>query len=85
MPEENIENIAKSGSNFAPTFANHHPLKDVNFNGHYLGKNIFVFEADMNSWYKSIIHLENWGLKISGERSIWSSLHISRRTDLTSI
>ena len=49
MPEENIKNIAKSGSNFAPTFANHHPLKDINFNGHYLGKNILVFGADMNS------------------------------------
>ena len=49
MPEENIKNIAKSGSNFAATFANHHPLKDINFNGHYLRKNILVFGADMNS------------------------------------
>ena len=28
---ENIENITKSDSNFAPTFVNHHPLSDLNF------------------------------------------------------
>ena len=37
--EENIENITKSGSNFPPTFADHHVLHDVNFNGHCLMKN----------------------------------------------
>ena len=34
MSEENIENITKSDSNFAPTFVNHHVLPDINFNGH---------------------------------------------------
>ena len=34
MSEENIENIAKSDSNFAPTFVDHHLLPDINFNGH---------------------------------------------------
>ena len=32
MPEENIKNITKSGSNFAPTFVNHHVLPDIDFN-----------------------------------------------------
>ena len=36
MSEENIENITKSDSNFAPTFVNHHVLPDINFNGHCL-------------------------------------------------
>ena len=39
MPEENIENITKSDSNFAPTSADHHLSPDMNFNGHCLIKN----------------------------------------------
>ena len=34
-----IVNITKSGSNFASTFADHHSLPKINFNGHYLIKN----------------------------------------------
>ena len=34
--EENIENIAKSDSTFAPAFFDHHVLRDINFNGHCL-------------------------------------------------
>ena len=30
--EENIENITKSESNFAPTFVDHNALPDINFN-----------------------------------------------------
>ena len=30
MLEENIENITKSDSNFAPTFVDHHVLPDIN-------------------------------------------------------
>ena len=36
MSEENIENVTKSDSNFAPTFADHHLLLDINFNEHCL-------------------------------------------------
>ena len=39
MSEENIENIAKSDGNCAPTFVDHHLLPDINFNGHCLFKN----------------------------------------------
>ena len=39
MSEENIENITKSDSNFAPTFVDHHVLPDMNFNGHCLINN----------------------------------------------
>ena len=41
MSEENIENITKSESNFAPTFVDHHLLKDINSNGHFFIKKIF--------------------------------------------
>ena len=42
MPEESIENITKSENNFSPTFADHHLLPDMNFNGHCLIKNISI-------------------------------------------
>ena len=32
MPEESIENITKSVSNFSPNFVDHHLLTDMNFN-----------------------------------------------------
>ena len=38
MSEENIENVTKSDSNFAPTFVDHQLLPDMNFNGHCLIK-----------------------------------------------
>ena len=39
ISEENIKNIIKSDSNFAPAFVDHHLLPDINFNGHCLIKN----------------------------------------------
>ena len=39
MLEENIENVATSETNFAPTFVDHRLLTDRNFNGHSLIKN----------------------------------------------
>ena len=39
MSEENIENITKSDSNFALTFADHHLLPDISFDGHCLINN----------------------------------------------
>ena len=38
MSEENIENITKSDSKFAPTFVDHHLLPDINFNGYSFNK-----------------------------------------------
>ena len=43
MSQENIENITKSGSNFAPTFVSHHVLPDKNFNGLCLINNDISF------------------------------------------
>ena len=42
MSEEDTENITKSGSNFGTTFANHHVLLDINFNGNCLLNNIYI-------------------------------------------
>ena len=40
----------KSDSNFAPTFVDHHLLRDINFNGHCLIKNSISIP-------KKVIHL----------------------------
>ena len=49
MSEESIENIAKSDSNFAPNFVDHHSLPDINFTGHCLIKNnIFITKKVLN-------------------------------------
>ena len=34
-----LNNITKSGFNFAPTFVDHHVLPEINFNGHCLINN----------------------------------------------
>ena len=39
MSEENIENITKSDSNFAPAFVDNPVLPDINFNGDCVIKN----------------------------------------------
>ena len=39
MSVENIQNITKSDSNFAPTFVDQHLLSETSFNGHCLMKN----------------------------------------------
>ena len=48
MSKENIENITKSDSNFAPTFVDHHVLPDINFNGHCLIYNIYIPKKVIN-------------------------------------
>ena len=39
MLEENVENITKSDSNFAPSFVDYHVLSGIIFNGHCLINN----------------------------------------------
>ena len=49
MSKENIENITKSNSNFAPTFVDHRVLSDINFNGQCLiNKNISIPKKVIN-------------------------------------
>ena len=36
LSKNNIEDITKSGNNFAPYFFDHHVLPDINFNEHCL-------------------------------------------------
>ena len=57
MSEGNIENITKSGSNFAPTFVDHHLLPDINFNGDFLiKKNISIPKKVINLYISYAIN-----------------------------
>ena len=57
MSEENIENITKSDSNFAPTFVNHHVLLDINFNGNCLiNNNISIPKKVINLYISYILN-----------------------------
>ena len=42
MSEENIENVTKSDSSFAPTLVGHHVLPDITFNLYCVINDIFV-------------------------------------------
>ena len=48
MSKENIENITKSDSNFAPTFVDHHVVLNINFDRYCLINNIYVPEKAIN-------------------------------------
>ena len=56
MSEEDTENITKSDSNFGTTFANHHVLLDINFNGHCLINNISVPKKLINLYISYILN-----------------------------
>ena len=59
MSEENIENITKSDSNFAPTFVDHHVLPDINVNGHCLINNNISIPKKVKNIYIFYI-LDQW-------------------------
>ena len=53
MSGENIENITKSDSNFAPTFVDHHLLLDTSFTGHCLINNDISIPKNVINLYIS--------------------------------
>ena len=57
MSEENVENITKSDSNFAPTFVDHHVFPDMNFNGRCLiNNNISIPKKVINLYISHILN-----------------------------
>ena len=57
MPEENIEKITKSGSNFAPNYDNHHLLLNKNVNGHCsINNNISIPKKVINLYITYILN-----------------------------
>ena len=57
MPEENIDNITNSDSNFAPTFVSHYVLPGIYFNGHCLiNNNISIPKKVLNLFISCILN-----------------------------
>ena len=61
MPEESIENITKSDSNFAPTFVDHQLLSDMNSNGHCSIKNNISIPKKVTNLYVTVWKVSKYG------------------------
>ena len=84
MSEENIENITKSNSNFAPTFVNHHVLTDIHLNGHCLIKNVFVPKKVMNLYISYTLgpQLRNLNTDFTLGNYLFGSVKLTKNADL---
>ena len=85
MSEENIENITKSDSNFAPTFVDHHLLPDMNFNGHCLIKNNISIPKKVINLYISYTlgpQLRNLDTYFTLGNCLFRSVKLTKNADL---
>ena len=85
MSEENIENITKSSSNFAPTFVDHHVLPDTNFNGHCLIKNKISIPKKVINLYISYtlgLQLRNFSTDFTLGNCLFGSEKLTKNADL---
>ena len=85
MSEKNTENIIKSVSNFAPTFADHHLLPDMNFNVHCLIKNKISIPKKVTNLYFSYTlgpQLRNSSSDFPLDNCLFGSVKQSKNVDL---
>ena len=84
MSKENIDNITKSDSNFAPTFANHHVLPDINFNGPCLINNIYIPKKTINLYISYILNswLRNLNTDFTLNNCFFGSVKLTKNADL---
>ena len=85
MPEESIEIISKSDSNFAPNFVDHHLLPDINFDGYCLMKNnISIFKKVINLYisYTLTPWLRNLKTDFTLNSCLFGSLKLTNNIDL---
>ena len=75
MLEENIENITKSESNFAPFFVDHQLLPDINFNGNCLISNISIPQKVINPYISYT--LSQWLRKLNADFTLGNCLYVS--------
>ena len=85
MSEGNIENKAKSDSNFPATFVDHHLLPDINFNGQCLIKNnISIPKKLMNLYISSTLNpqLRNLNTDFTLGNYLFGSVKLTKNADL---
>ena len=83
MPEESIENITKSDSNFALTFVDHHVLSDINFNGHCLINTIYTPKKVKNISISYILNpwLRNLNTYFTLYNCLFGSVKLNKNAD----
>ena len=82
---DNIENITKSNSNFAPTFVDHHILPDKNFYGHCLIKNnISIPKKVINPYISYTLgpQLRNLNTDFTLGNCLFESVKLTKNADL---
>ena len=85
MPQKNIANILKSDSNFAPNFADHHLLLDINFNGHCLIKDNISIPKKVTNLYISYTlnpQLRNLNTDFTLGNCLFGSVKLAKNSDL---
>ena len=85
MSEKSIENITKSDSNFAPTFADHHLLPEMNFNGHCLIKSNNSNPKKVINLYISYtlgLQLRNLNTDFTLGSCLFGSVKLTKNSDL---
>ena len=88
MTEENIQNIAKSDSNFASTFVEHHILQEIIFNGHCLMKNNIFIPKKITNLYifcKLNPQLRNINTDFTLKNYLFGSAKLTRNVNLQSV
>ena len=84
MSEENIENITRSNSNFVPTFADHHLLLDMSFNGHCLINKISIPKEKINLYisYTLTLWLRNLNTDFTLNNCLFGPVKLTENSDL---
>ena len=83
--KKKYENITKSGSNFAPTFVDHHILPEINFNGHSLIKNNISVPKKVTNIYTSYTLtpcLRNLNPDFTLNNCLFGSVKLTKNVDL---
>ena len=83
MSKENFENITKSSSNFATTFAEHHVLPNINFNKHCLINNIFIPKRVINIYISYTLNswLRNLNADFALNNCLYESVKLTKNAD----
>ena len=80
-----LKNITESDSNFEPTFAGHHLLPDMNFNGHCLIKNNISIPKKVINLHISYTlgpQLRNWSTDFTLDNYLFGSVKLTKNGHL---
>ena len=84
MSQKSTENITSSDSSFAPTFVDHHVLRNINFNEYCLIKNNFSIPKVINLYmsYKSGLQLRNSSKYITLSNYLFGSVKLNKNPNI---